>query len=78
MDDFFVDGGAEGVGEAVVALEGGDGAEFGGFGDGGFFEVHGGGAGDDEGGDVVVKLAEEATGVAHLLDLGGGFDHDGH
>ena len=48
------------------------------FVDGDALEVHGGGAGDDVGRDGVMDLAEGLAGDAHLLDLGGGFDHDGH
>ncbi len=66
------------AGIAVVALEGGDSAEFGDFCDGDALEVHGGGAGDDVGRHGVVDLAERDAGDAHLFDLGGGFDQDGH
>ena len=78
VDDLLVDGGAEGGGKAVVALEGGDGAEGGDLFDGDALEVHGGGAGDDVGRDGVVDLAKDGAGDAHLFDLGGGFDEDGH
>ena len=41
-------------------------------------QVHGGRAGDHVGGDGVVHLAQDGAGAAHLFDLGGGFDQDGH
>ena len=78
VDDLVVDRGAEGGGIAVVALEGGDGAEFGDLFDGDLLEIHGGGAGNDVGRDRVVDLAKGLAGDAHLFDLVRRFDHDGH
>ena len=46
------------AGIAVIALEGGDGAEFGDLFDGDLFEIHGGCARDDVGRNRIVDLAE--------------------
>ncbi len=78
VDDLVVDRGAEGCGEAVIALECGDGAQFGDLFDGDLLEVHRRGARDDVGRDGVVDLAEGLAGDPHLLDLLRRFDHDGH
>ncbi len=78
VDDLVVDRGAERGGIAVVALEGGDGAEFGDLSDGDLLEIHGGGAGNDVRRDGVMDLAEGLAGDPHLLDLLRRFDHDGH
>ena len=78
MDDLVVDRGAEGGGVAVIALEGGDGAEFGYLFDGDVLEIHRGRAGDDVGRDGIVDLAKGLAGDPHLFDLLRRFDHNGH
>ena len=78
MDDFAVDRGAKYRGEAVVALESGDGVEGFHLGCSDFLEVHGGSAGDDHRADSLMHLTERVAGTAHLFDLGGGFDEDSH
>jgi hypothetical protein len=66
------------AGKTVVALEGGDGAKGGDLFDGDALEIHGGRARDHVRRDSVVDLTKDGTGDAHLFNLGGGFDKDGH
>lgn len=77
VDDFVVDGDAEGEGEALEALEGGGGVGF--FDEvlGEGFEVGAGDAGGDFGVEGLEGGGQNATGLAKVLEEFGGVDGDG-
>src|SRR5258708_36706595 len=78
VDNLLVDRGTQGRRIAMIALEGGDGAQLGDLAGCNLFKVHRGGSRHNMRGNGVVDLAEGLAGDTHLLDLLRRFDHDCH